>query len=336
MDAGKFELLPVADVELDPSNPRIRRFLENYEGDPTASQIALALDVAGAADGEDGATSPEKLRNSILSNGTIIQPIIVRREPLGRMVCVEGNTRLFLYRSFVSDGLAGDWTKIPALVHSSISQEEIDAIRLQAHLVGPRPWDAYSKAKYQWELQFKQMMPLERIVALCGGNKRDVTKSIAAYADMEHYYRPICSEEEFDAERYSGFVELQSANVKDAILKAGFTLGDFAKWIKAKNIRNLQDVRKLPAILSNKKARAVFLKKDVPAALEVLGKPDLSSTLKGATIGQLSRALAEKCNTIKLAEVEQLKNEPQGEDAQNILDARDALQNLAKYFTAEN
>lgn len=35
MSAGVFKLLPVADVELDRTNPRIRRFLENYSGEPT-------------------------------------------------------------------------------------------------------------------------------------------------------------------------------------------------------------------------------------------------------------------------------------------------------------
>ncbi len=47
--AGKQEDLPVGEVELDRDNPRIRRFLESYEGELTDDRIALALDVAAAA-----------------------------------------------------------------------------------------------------------------------------------------------------------------------------------------------------------------------------------------------------------------------------------------------
>jgi hypothetical protein len=214
LGAGKLMLLPIEQVELDRTNPRIRRFLESYSGEPTFDQIALALDVAGSGKDEaQGATTPEKLKRSILSNGGIMQPIIVNKQPDGRHVCVEGNTRLYIYRSFVAEGAEGDWTHIPALVHEQLSLRDVDAIRLQAHLVGPRAWDAYSKAKYLWELQFKELMPLDRIVEFCGGNRREVTTAIQAYADMEHYYRSICDSDDYDTERYSGFVELQSTKV---------------------------------------------------------------------------------------------------------------------------
>ena len=39
MTAGTFDLLPVADVELDRANPRIRRFLEIYEGEPATNKL---------------------------------------------------------------------------------------------------------------------------------------------------------------------------------------------------------------------------------------------------------------------------------------------------------
>jgi hypothetical protein len=77
MGAGKLTLLPIDSIELDRTNPRIRRFLEIHQGEPTYDQIALALDVAGGGEDAQGATTPEKLKNSILTNGGIMQPIIV-------------------------------------------------------------------------------------------------------------------------------------------------------------------------------------------------------------------------------------------------------------------
>lgn len=284
---GKQENLPVDLVELDRDNPRIRRFLEDYEGELTDDRIALALDVA-ADTGEDGmgATSPEKLRNSILANKGIMQPIIVNRLSDGRLICIEGNTRLWIYRDFKANGVEGDWSKIPAIVHEGLEGFEVDAIRLQAHLVGPRAWDAYSKAKYQWELHYKHMMPIEQLIDLCGGDRRDVQRSINAYADMESYFRKLHEPEEpYLTQRFSGFVELQSIKVKTAILKAGFNLDDFANWIKTEKIKGLAGVRQLPRVLSDKKARGIFIKKGLKAACQSASNRDPLSARKRDPLG---------------------------------------------------
>lgn len=331
MKAGKLTFLPINAVELDKTNPRIRRFLESYDGEPTYEQIALALDVAGSGkEDAQGATTPEKLKRSIISNGGIMQPIIVNKEANGRHVCVEGNTRLYIYRSLVADGVAGDWGQIPALVHEELSLGDVEAIRLQAHLVGPRPWDAYSKAKYLWELQFKELMPLDRIVEFCGGNRRDVTIAIQAYADMEHFYKRICDADDYDTERYSGFVELQNTRVKDSILRAGFDLSHFAGWIRNNNIRTLQEVRQLPRILADKRAREVFLKKDVKAALDVIEKPELMVGLRGASISQLARALSDAARSIRIEELRRYQEHPEDDAVRYIEDALEELQYLSK------
>lgn len=328
MGAGRLTELSIDEVQLDKTNPRIRRFLDFHVGEPSYEQIALALDVAGGGDDAQGATTPQKLRNSIVNNGGIMQPIIVNKQQDGRLICIEGNTRLYIYRALHAEGVPGNWTKIPALVHDALDSSDLDAIRLQAHLVGPRPWDAYSKAKYLWELQNNERMPIERIIALCGGNRRDVTQAIQAYADMETYYRPICEADDYDTEKYSGFVELQNTRVKDAILKAGFTLKDFAQWIRDGNIKNLAHTRQLPRVLAEKKARDIFLKKDVKAALDVLEKPELATGLKGASIGQLARALTEAIESIPYAEFNRLRANPDDDVVRYINDALESLNQL--------
>jgi hypothetical protein len=324
---GQQQSLPVDQVELDRDNPRIRRFLEDYEGELTDDRIALALDVA-ADTGEEGggATSPEKLRNSILANKGIMQPIIVNRVSDDRLVCIEGNTRLWIYREFHREGVEGDWSTIPAIVHDGLDGFEVDAIRLQAHLVGPRAWDAYSKAKYQWELHYKHMMPLDRLVDLCGGDRRDVQRSINAYADMENHFRKLHEPgEPYDTQRFSGFVELQSNKVKTAILKAGFTLDDFANWIKDERIKGLAGVRQLPRVLSDKKARETFVKKGVKAALDVLEKPEVDSTLRDASVGQLARVLTEKIEGLPWVEIQRLRADPDDDMLRYLIDAQEAL-----------
>jgi hypothetical protein len=173
-------------------------------------------------------------------------------------------------------------------------------------------------------------MSLDRIIALCGGNRRDVTQAIQAYADMETYYRPICTEDNYDTEKYSGFVELQNTRVKDAILRSGFSLRHFAEWIRDGNIKNLAQVRQLPRVLSEKRARDVFVKKDIKAALDVVEKPELSAGLKGATISQLARALTEAIESIPYAEFNRLRANPDDDAVRYITDALEALEHLVK------
>lgn len=341
MSSGTFENLPVAVIELDVRNPRIRRLLEHYEEDSISEDtlgLALNMPSTDIESANDKATTPRRLRESIIANGGIRQPIIVNRLPDGTLRCIEGNTRLWIYRDLDKREAEGDWSKIPSLVHDNLQGENVDAIRLQAHLVGPRPWDAYSKARYLHELQHKELMSLDRIVALCGGEQRDVTRSIQAYADMEQYYRPLCTDPaEFDPERFSGFVEFQSPKVKEAVLKHKFTGHDFADWIKdKKRIGPLTKIRQLPAVLNHAKAREVFLKSDINEALKALDKPDDDASLQGATIAQLARALESKAGRTSMEELKAMKQEEDGFTLRHVELAIDALQFLREQISVED
>lgn len=326
MQQGKHRLVPIDEIILDKSNPRIALWLEMYEGEPTPEQIHQALGAGVDDKDSQGGTKFSTLRNSIQTNGGIIQPVILNTLPDGKMVCVEGNTRVCLYKSFRDQKINGSWIKIPAIVYTDLDEEAVDAIRLQAHLVGPRAWDPYSKAKYLTYLRNKEKMPFSRLVDYCGGSQKTVMESIDAFADMETHYRPLCdSEGDFDPQRFSGFVELQKNNVKTAINQAGYDVSDFAKWIYDKKIYPLATVRWLPKILKNKKATSVFLKKGALEAIKVLDRPDLSKALLEATLGQLAQALAEAINKIPFAQAKELENDPTSDTNQALFEAQDAL-----------
>ena len=321
--------LSIHDIDLDTENPRIRRFLQIYESENvTDDQISLALDVAGEESTEAGlkdATTPAKLRASIVANGGIRQPITVNRESNGKLVCIEGNTRLWIYRSLHTNKAKGNWDTIPCLVYEHLKDDDIDSIRLQAHIVGPRPWDAYSKAKYLWELQNKEMMPLNRIIELCGGSKRDVQTAIQAYADMEAFYRPLCLHDDFDAGRYSGFVEFQKNKVKQAVLLSGHDTSDFGRWIYDRRIDALREVRHLPQILKDANARKVFLKSGVKAALELIDKPDVGADLGTATFDELLKEVTIRASRVSMEELRTFQRDATCRTPDYIDDAVDAL-----------
>lgn len=334
VNAGSHQSVAIEEIELDRSNPRIRKFLEMYGDDPTPEQIFLALGAGSETDASGtSSTTFEKLKQSIITNGSIIQPVILNRRADGTLVCVEGNTRVALYKHFQETKLKGEWTHIPALVHDQIDDAAVHAIRLQIHLVGTRPWDPYSKAKYLHELRTQEHLPFSTIVDYCGGRQAEVVESINAYEDMERFYRPVVGDDgDFDPTRFSGFVELQKPGIKQAIAAANFDLFDFSRWIADNKLFPLQKVRVLPRILRNERAREIFLRQGARPAEAVLERPDLTRTLQEAEIGQLARALVGRIAALQYDEQQRIQADPGGETAQSLVDAETELAKLLKWL----
>lgn len=325
----RYERIRVADIQLDTTNPRIAHALSSYEPPYTAEQIYLALNSGGLDEEAGSAVTFNKLKQSILTNGGVSQPVHLREERKGRYVSIEGNTRVAIYQEFNQQKVKGSWDTIPAFVYSDLATEQLHAIRLQAHLVGPRQWDPYSKAKYLHFLRVEENYPFDRLVDLCGGNKRSIQESLDAFDDMETYYRPILQAgEPFDTTRFSGFVELQKSGVKQSLQQTGFTVKDFAGWIRGRKIERLADVRVLPRVLKDIKARQVFLSQDIDAAKKVLELPEVNETLQRAGLLALCRALTQTIQKVEFAELRRLKQDLSSPLVQDIADVFDSLKGL--------
>ena len=268
-----YQEIQIDQIEIDKENPRIANYLSIYDPDTVDSNlIALML-------GTKTATC-ESLRESIRENKGIIHPIIVNKEPNGTFRVIEGNTRLQIYKDFRKSNVPGNWETIKAIVYESLDSDRIHSIRLQAHLVGPRDWDSYSKAKYLNYLYSVEHMPINTLISFCGGSSKaaEIKNMISAYNDMEEFYRPICDDDtQFDIKKFQGFVELQRKTVIDSILSHGYTKVDFSRWIKNEKISILQDVRRIPYILNSKKATEVFLKINSEEAKKILAVEEITS-----------------------------------------------------------
>ena len=289
---GQFKMLKVESLVLDTSNPRVARYIEMYDGEITDDQMSLALGAA-SYDQSNSTTTFQSLRASIRTHGGLIHPILVNKKIEDRLVVIEGNTRALIYRQFKSDDDDGRWDEIPAILYDDLDQMKIDAIRLQAHLVGPRQWDPYSKAKYLDHLSNSEHLTTDQIVDFCGGQGPEVRRFIDAYNDMENYYRPLlASDDQFDPTRFSAFVELQAPRVQEALVTSGYTKTDFSEWINDQTLYPLDRVRRLPAILADQRARAVFLTDGAREAEKVLDSLSLADALEEATLFHLADAAA--------------------------------------------
>jgi hypothetical protein len=328
--AGVLQSIAVDDIQLDKENPRIRKFLEMYGDDPTPEQFYLALGAGGDDEGGASSTTFEKLKNSILTNGGVIQPVMLNRRKGGALICIDGNTRVALYKNFSSEKIPGNWSQIPALVYDNLDEGGVDAVRLQVHLVGPRQWDPYSKAKYLNHLRTREHLPFSTIVEFCGGGQKSIVESINAFNEMEIYYRKVIPDDgDFDTKKFSGFVELQKPGIKEALIKHGYTITDFAEWIYKERLYPLNTVRILPRILQNPAAKAIFLKEGARKAEAVLSKPDLSKALGDADLPQLASALSAAIRALPWADHQRISADPGGQAAQALSEALQELQTLA-------
>ncbi len=305
------EQLAINEITLDTTNTRIQRALEMYGDEVTAERIALALK-EGSDDEQSANTSFNRLKNSIIKNGGIITPIIVNRKNDAN-VCVEGNTRLWIYRELAeSSGVdCSVWSYIQCLVYEDAGPEQMDAIRLQAHLIGPRPWDPYSKARYLHYLWNKEYLSYDEIIEYCGGNKKSVEDSISAFKLVEEVYRPMLKFDiDFDHTRFTGFIEFQDPKVRHAVYDAGFEDKDFSMWLHSRKISRLEHVRSLPNILKDDGAKEVFLKKDSKEALRVVNRPSLEELIAKLSLEELLEAIRTKIDGMTFEDTRMLKNDP--------------------------
>ena len=328
--------LPINQIKLDLENPRIKQWLEIYGDDITSEGIALAL---SASSGSSSTSTYSALKESIKVNRGIINPIIVNKISEDNLIVIEGNTRLQIYKEFAEMDPDGPWNEIIAIVYDNLPIEQIHAIRLQTHLVGPREWDPFSKAKYLNQLSNIDKLPMAMIISFCGGKSTEIRKLIDAYTDMTKYYFKKADEAGIDPDprEFSKFAELQNRSIKEALLTHHFTEDDFAHWVIEGNIDSAQNVRKLPAVLANPDARSVFIKTNISEAVKYLNVPskgiiDISSV----SLYDLAREVTGRLRNIEYKEVKALTNDPRYKEHKNDLCVLlDELSELVKDIEVE-
>ena len=314
--------LSIDEVEFDDENPRIKGALEKYGDKINAERIRFALQNS-ADDGAKNASGFHRLKISIQADDGITDPIKVVKKD-GRMVCIDGNTRLAIYREFAKKSNNDSWNKIPAVLLEDASRVDVEKIRVTAHLVGARPWPAYEKAKYLKYLRYEKLMDYGDMIALCGGNKREIEEQIDAFEDMNEYYRDKVEDADFRIDRFSGFVEFQKRGIQQSVLEAGFDLNDFGDWIRDQKISALADVRLLPKVMRDEEAREIFVNGGVNSIKQAARRVDdknrdeneSAQSLKDASLDALAYAFKIKLESMTQLDLDELRS---NDDTKEVL-----------------
>ena len=332
------QYIPIEQVVLDPNNPRIAPLLETLDSTPDREWVRMALGMYSSDDEERStSTSYLSLKESIRASGGVMQPIIVAIRSDGKFNVVEGNTRVAIYLELARDEVEGDWSTIASIVRDVEDEKGEHAIRLQAHLVGPRPWKPYAKAKYLHDLYHSKKLSITEIHAHCGGGgrRREIEEYIQAYADMQEYYVPVLDGSPLDQTRFSAFVEMIKPPILSALTRHGYSKRDFAKWVNDSRFTPLHTVRQLPRILANPEARQRFLSRNAGEALRMLEQPASSEVIRDASAEQLATALTVKLRNLSWPEANSIQQNPESRQTLALVDCYLELKNLCQQLALE-
>ena len=327
--------LPVSKIVLDERNPRVAHIMEGVTDGNPQDLIPLALG-QHAPESEEGGSSTtySSLKASIRAHGGLIVPVIVTPRGDSTYTVIEGNTRVQIFRELAEEGSPGDWSTIPADIQASLDEAGEHAIRLQAHLVGPRQWRPYAKARYLHELYIKHHKSITEIIEFCGGNARrkEIERYIAAYVDMQQHYIPLVQAEAGrpDYSSFSSFVELQA--IKPSLIRTSHTVAEFARWVHEDRMSPQQLVRQLPRILAHPEASRQFFAHNAREAIKVLDQPNPNAMLATATLEQLATAMAVKLRQIQYQDIRSMRQSPDQPSAQALISCYDELKMVVEEF----
>jgi hypothetical protein len=308
-------LLPLKDLQLDSSNPRIQHAVRQRFKDTEVTQDELQkliMELPGV---------PE-LFKSIRDNGGLLEPIYVR--PDGRVI--EGNCRAACYLKLRASlkGKESRWDKIPAILVPSISNRQVAILQGHYHVAGKNKWQAYEKAGHLHTMRTVLKMDDKAIALALGMRERDVTRDLRAYETMTNKLLPQMKGGN-GLDKWSFVQELFKRKDLEEYRNKPENVDDFVSLVVNNKIKYGADVRKLPKILKHAPATRVLAKQGVESALSVVGKVD--PTADSGTFRKLKEA-TRLLQQLPSREIQRLR---ENENSRTILqDLFSALKDAAK------
>lgn len=223
-----------------PENPRVYSVLNASDEKPSQEVIERVMCKSDHV---------KQLKESIKSNGGLIEPIIVRD---GDFVVLEGNSRLAAYRLLNRQDPIR-WSKVSViLLPSDIPEAAIFTLLGQYHIIGRKDWDPYEQAGYLYRTLKESNKSQELLASELGITSSYIRKLIDVYQYM-------IDKDDNHPYKWSYYEELlKNRGIRKAFEKNPGLEDKIIDDIKnnrikmAIDIRKLGDIGKLNDKLSNK------------------------------------------------------------------------------------
>lgn len=170
----KTVMMDQIDLRFYPENPRIHSLV--YAENPNPSQEYI----------QEILCKKEHVRNlkdSIVTNGGLIEPVIVRKVN-GENIVLEGNSRLAAYRMLASSDPI-KWKQMKCNVFlEEISDSEVFVLLGQLHIIGKTDWSLFEQAGYLYRTKESTGNSVEDIAKMLGLKSSEAKRLYDIYKYM--------------------------------------------------------------------------------------------------------------------------------------------------------
>lgn len=169
-------------------NPRIKNLVDTKLGqNPSQSDIETLMKVQEHV---------KKLKQSIVANGGLLEPIIVKDN-----VVLEGNSRLAAYRLLAATKPI-EWGKIRAIIMpSDITDDQVFSMLGTLHIVSKTPWSPFEQAGYLYRRMQQSRKSIEGIAKELGISGLDAKRYV-------NVYRLMLENDDAESTRWSYYFEM--------------------------------------------------------------------------------------------------------------------------------
>lgn len=171
----RLEDLNQVDLKFYPENPRVYSILNVNDAEPSQDDIEEYM---------CSQDHVKQLKESIKSNGGLIDPVIVRD---GDFVVLEGNSRLAAYRLLNHEDPV-QWGKIKCkILPADINDSAIFALLGQYHIIGRKDWDPFEQANYLYRRLQQTKLPIDYMADELGISRQKASNMVKVIEFMiEH------------------------------------------------------------------------------------------------------------------------------------------------------
>jgi len=264
-------LWKVADLKLDPKNPRLGFKLRIHKKGMPATDKELhemLWDIDQVKD----------LYQDIYQNGGLLEDPFIRDNG----VVVEGNCRTVCLRELCEqDPKDTRFQRVYVRVlPTNVTDDQIMILLGAIHIAGRIEWRAFDQAEYVWQMNTKYGKSYDFLINLLRWSRSKLSQKIAAYGECKNYMDRTADPQGIN--RFSHFEEfMKKKELRDKREADPTFMKQFGDWVLEGKFPDAKDVRHLPGILGNEEANKKFIKAGIREAQKVLSasNPSLESNL---------------------------------------------------------
>ena len=282
----------VADLELDPANPRIQYLI--------GQKAAVGENELDAMIWEK---DPVKaLSQSILQNGGVYEALILQRGNNSKFRVREGNCRTVACRH-LRDQHPGDtrFMTVPAMIFDvELTEEDLAVLLADMHVANKIRWDAYEQAKRVSDLFHIYGKTYDWLANHLRLSKSKIKELLQAYQATSEYLGLFPGQA--NIRKFSFFHEV----MKKKDLRERFQTDlqfkqRFHKWLEDGRLTDSKQIRDLLTILQTPAALKALDEKGIDAAVRLLMQedPSLESDLFAAVKNATEKLRSTPANDIQ-------------------------------------